>query len=275
MAASAAVAIDYFGGAAAVESAATAVAYTGVAMSVVGAATGNKSLTKIGSVMGIAGGLTDLGTSAFAASDAGSAALSADTASNAAGSSITTPTPVDASGNPVSNDILDTGSAQAGGNYGLTGSPGSSGALTPPTDTSPSGWTSWFNALPTDSKAIVGAGMVQAGGAAVGGLFNGWTEQQKLGLAQQQQNLIANQYSNSVINANAQPTVKFTPYSAPQAPQAPSAPAPSAPSAPAPMGQTPSPSIAGAVTPAAGAGQPLMGPGLVGTVTSPTTTGAA
>ena len=53
------------------------------------------------------------------------------------------------------------------------------------------------------------SGLVQGGGQAVGGIFNGWSAEQKLALQQAQFDLQKQQYGTAITNANAQPKVAF------------------------------------------------------------------
>lgn len=78
---------------------------------------------------------------------------------------------------------------------------GQSGSVAPPTDTSSSGIVDWYKKQPDAVKAAI----VRGGMSAVGGLFQGWTEEQKQALdrskfALQQQQL---------ANGSAQPTINF------------------------------------------------------------------
>lgn len=112
--------VGYAAGTVAAAEVFTAVAELGTAMSVVGVVTGNSTLTKVGAVMGVAGGVGSLASGAFTA--AGSVAAS-DVAPTVA--SDVAPT--------VSNDILDTASAQGGTAYGtgagVNGAAADTGAL--------------------------------------------------------------------------------------------------------------------------------------------------
>lgn len=71
----------------------------------------------------------------------------------------------------------------------------------------------WFKDLTPDAQSRIGAALVQGGGMAVGGIFNGWSEEQKLALAQQGQDLTKQKFNvaNANANANYAPTVAFKP----------------------------------------------------------------
>lgn len=60
-----------------------AIGEVGLALTVAGAVTGNKNLMKVGAVMGVAGGVGSLATSAFGAATEGAAAIAGDSAVNA------------------------------------------------------------------------------------------------------------------------------------------------------------------------------------------------
>lgn len=76
------------------------------------------------------------------------------------------------------------------------------GAIAPPTGTDPGSISQWWSNLPEARKNMV----LQMGGKAVGGLFEGWTQEQKMAFERERFNLEQQKYNTSVSNANAQPT---------------------------------------------------------------------
>lgn len=274
---------------------AAAVAAVGTDLSIVGVVTGNKAITEIGGVMGLAGGAVGLadgliggGTSVATEADAPYSAqsdtamltnappapvasantiTSDSTAFNAAGDSqaanlgttpyannsvpqTTTDTPsIGSDGVSSANDI---GASQSnlganeplsgyqappangpavGGNAGnqvdlsnsnlnTNGTPNaamSGGTIKPPPDASPGALMTFWNGLDNATKAHVATIAGQGVASMVGGLFNGWTQSQKLALQQLQ-------YSNALQAANnptsvgasaPPPNPKPTPASAP------------------------------------------------------------
>ena len=62
--------------------------------------------------------------------------------------------------------------------------------------------TNWYSKLSPDAKTRVNTTLLQAGGSAVGGLFNGWSSSQKLDLEKQI-------YQDGIKRANAMPTISF------------------------------------------------------------------
>jgi len=69
----------------------------------------------------------------------------------------------------------------------------------------------WFKALTPEQQTKVGTSLLQTGGQALGGLFQGWTADQKLALEREAQNLSKQKYDDSVKNANAMPVIAFKP----------------------------------------------------------------
>lgn len=69
----------------------------------------------------------------------------------------------------------------------------------------------WFKALTPDAQSRVSTALLQAGGQAVGGIFAGWSEEQKMKLAQQSQDLIKQRVDTANTNANYVPTISFKP----------------------------------------------------------------
>ena len=75
-----------------------------------------------------------------------------------------------------------------------------------PAPNTPAERQSWWNKQPERVKAAI----IQGGLGAVGGLFDGWTSEQKLALEREKMNLMTS-------NANAQPVIKFaTPTTQPK-----------------------------------------------------------
>lgn len=70
---------------------------------------------------------------------------------------------------------------------------------------------SWFKGLPKETQDRLTTSAVQAGGMAIGGIFNGWTESQKMDLQREIQNQKTSQYNTAMANANAIPTIAFKP----------------------------------------------------------------
>lgn len=105
----------------------------------------------------------------------------------------TTYTPSAADSSSQVNQLLDQGSKQA--------------------DTA-----SWFSSLDAPTKAMVVTGLTQAGGAALGGLSNAYTTQQKMALAQLQNSQEYQKYLTAMGNLNSAPQSQFTgmPISSPQ-----------------------------------------------------------
>lgn len=62
--------------------------------------------------------------------------------------------------------------------------------------------TDWYGKLSPDAKNRVNTTLLQAGGSAIGGLFNGWSSTQKLDLEKQI-------YQDQIKRANAMPTISF------------------------------------------------------------------
>ena len=60
----------------------------------------------------------------------------------------------------------------------------------------------WYSKLSPGAKTQVNTTLLQAGGSAVGGLFNGWSASQKLDLEKQL-------YQDQIKRANAMPTISF------------------------------------------------------------------
>jgi hypothetical protein len=69
----------------------------------------------------------------------------------------------------------------------------------------------WFKNLTPDAQSRVSTALLQAGGQAVGGIFAGWSEEQKLALAQQSQDLLKQRVDTANTNASYVPTIAFKP----------------------------------------------------------------
>jgi hypothetical protein len=113
-----------------------------------------------------------------------------------------------ATGVPFNNQALPTGSAMIPSTWGAQDVANYNNALQ---EGLKSGDIStWFQALDPATKAIVASGLVQTGGAALGGLSNAYTSQQQLQLAQLKNNQDFQKYVNAMSNLNAAPTTSFT-----------------------------------------------------------------
>lgn len=69
----------------------------------------------------------------------------------------------------------------------------------------------WYKNLSAAEKALVSTTVLQAGGSAIGGMFNGWSEEQKLQLQQEVNDENKRRYNTGVANANAVPVIAFKP----------------------------------------------------------------
>lgn len=145
----------------------------------------------IGATPTLSNGLTSsLDTTANLAGDAGQAAgVSTSTAAPAA-----TGIGEDAAAEKWS---LANGADAAGSSFGVA-KPGLGQSI-----------SDWYSKLSPDNKTRVNTTLFQAGGSAVGGLFNGWSASQKLDIEKQAQALAQQKYNDSVKNANAIPTISF------------------------------------------------------------------
>ena len=76
--------------------------------------------------------------------------------------------------------------------------------VTPPANADSSWYRDLWNKMDDKTKQAVITGGIQAGGNALGGMFAGWTAEQKLALEREKQNTMQS-------NASAQPVVKFGP----------------------------------------------------------------
>ena len=66
----------------------------------------------------------------------------------------------------------------------------------------------WFSGLPKDQQGRVMSGLLETGGKALGGMFQGWSEEQKLALQQHALELQQQQWQTALNNASAQPSFK-------------------------------------------------------------------
>lgn len=83
-----------------------------------------------------------------------------------------------------------------------------SGSIAPPAGTDQGSIAKWWGSLSDNTKQ-------QVLGKAVGGLFDGWTEEQKRALERERLNLEKQKFDTSVSNANSQPKVAFKPFTPP------------------------------------------------------------
>lgn len=82
------------------------------------------------------------------------------------------------------------------------------GAVTPPAGTDTNSIAQWWAKQPESVKSKI----LQMGGSAVGGLFDGWSAEQKLALQREAQNLEAQKYNTAMANGSAQPKIAFQAY---------------------------------------------------------------
>lgn len=287
-----------FSGTFTVAAVATVISVAGTVLSVVGMITGNKTLMKIGGIMGLAGGVVGLaagaaggagaaigetagasgggllagetgamdmgiggsgileeaGTAGLGAGGmtdlgAGTMPMTATEAPSLAGAELAAPGASDASGfgieqlpatapstpgigpnppgmnvdqvdalagvngtNPMPASSLPgtqgqmpttAGETAAFGNNTYT--PGQTAQLAPPANVgSGRGLFDWFKNLKPEEQSKLITGVVQAGGKAIGGLFEGWSEEQKLAFEQQK-------WGTQQSNAKAQPSLGTKP----------------------------------------------------------------
>lgn len=84
---------------------------------------------------------------------------------------------------------------------------GSGASVVPPPATDSFSIAKWWAGQSEATKNRI----LQVGGQAAGGLFEGWSQEQKLAFERERQNLLRDQYNTSKSNANAQPVVAFKP----------------------------------------------------------------
>lgn len=242
-------------GTATVATMATVASTVGIGLSVVGAITKNEDLMKIGKVLSIGGAVVGMGAgiaSAFGAAGEAAASTAVDMAIDpfaagapevaASGASAlegaTTSAVNDASAGLTSG--LPSAGEMAGKASGLLNAPPASQppikygevnlgnfgqpmadqafnavSLRPPPATNPGAIKSWWGGLDENMKNRI----VQGGTQAVRGLFDGWTQEQKLALERERMNLDKDRYATSVANANAQPSIAFKPVGLLNAPR--------------------------------------------------------
>ncbi len=229
--------------------AASTIGLIGLGVSVVGKVTKSKELMQIGAGMGLGAGAASLASGLFGAAEGASAVDAAARA--AAGTSdaafdswaatqgaAESTAGLDAFGGStpswagqssatttegLGNSVLSAskGMGQPGG--GMTGMGATqgdvgsqtlkfaekAGAITPPPATDPGSMKSWWQGLSEARKNTI----LQMGTQAVGGLFDGWTAEQKLAFERERFNLEQQKYNTGVLNANAQPTIIRPPAS--------------------------------------------------------------
>lgn len=83
--------------------------------------------------------------------------------------------------------------------------------LTPPVATDSGSIFSWFAKQPESVKNKI----LQVGGQAAGGLFEGWSAEQKLAVERERLNLEKQKFDTQQSNASAQPRVAFQNYTPP------------------------------------------------------------
>lgn len=76
-------------------------------------------------------------------------------------------------------------------------------AIAPPPGSDAFSWKKWWKDLPESTKNLV----MQSGMKAVGGLFQGWTEEQKQDLERNKFQFEQDKFNTAMANANAQPPV--------------------------------------------------------------------
>jgi len=219
-------------------SAAPVIGAVGAGLSVVGTVTGNKKLMKIGGSMALVGGITSFASGALAGTAAaegiaaggigeglggaggalGAAAdFGANTGLSYAGQGATTNglTSVASQGtgliNQVSNlakpqDVTATPNQNIGSQSSLPVSQASDG-VSPPSDISFAGIRDWFNKLDPKTQSTI----LQSGAGAVGGLFEGWTQDQKLALERERIALDRERQTKGISNSSSQPVINFSP----------------------------------------------------------------
>ena len=101
---------------------------------------------------------------------------------------------------PAGANSPDAPTMKYGDNSITPGSPSmpQTGTVQPPADTSPGGIKQWWNQQPDSTKNA----LLQGGLKAVGGLFQGWSDDQKLALERERFNLQMN-------NGSSQPSISF------------------------------------------------------------------
>lgn len=109
-----------------------------------------------------------------------------------------------ASAPPVDN-YMDASKSATGSN--IPSIPSSGGQQQQPASTSPADMKGFWDNLPATTKNT----LLTMGGQAIGGLFSGWSAEQKLALDRQIQDEKKKQYDQQMSNASAIPTIKFKP----------------------------------------------------------------
>lgn len=114
---------------------------------------------------------------------------------------------------PLSNTpqaSLSPDAAQVPGSS-LAGVPGATGPIAPPPATDANSISQWWSKQPESIKNRI----LQVGGQAAGGLFEGWSNEQKMALEREKLNLEKQKFNTAQSNASAQPVVRFAPYTPP------------------------------------------------------------
>lgn len=88
---------------------------------------------------------------------------------------------------------------------GITSGTSASGPVDPPPGTDSNAIAKWWSQQTDTTKNRI----LQMGSSAVGGLFDGWTSDQKLALERERQNLEQQRYNTAVANGNAQPVIRY------------------------------------------------------------------
>lgn len=88
-----------------------------------------------------------------------------------------------------------------------SGDVGAAAKVLPPVDTSQSGIARWWSGLDDKSKNTI----LQTGAGAVGGLFNGWSAEQRNALERDKLALSQAQYNKQVSNAAYVPSIRYQP----------------------------------------------------------------
>lgn len=84
---------------------------------------------------------------------------------------------------------------------------GAGSAILPPAATDSGSIASWWAKQTEPVKSRI----LQMGAQAAGGMFEGWTAEQKLALEREKMNLEKQRYDTSMSNSSSQPTVRFKP----------------------------------------------------------------
>lgn len=129
--------------------------------------------------------------------NAAPAALPGDAAAGTLGSTPQASTPLSAT--PQASTAAPTAFA--------SGDVGAAAKVLPPVDTSQSGIARWWSGLDDKAKNTI----LQTGAGAVGGLFNGWSAEQRNALERDKLALSQAQYNKQVSNAAYVPSIRYQP----------------------------------------------------------------